>query len=329
VTRPDTFLTGATGFIGGALLRRLIADGRRVTALVRTTEDADALSSLGAHPVRGDVRDLDALRGGMEGCKVVYHASGVNALCLRDPSEMMRVNIDGSVNVVRAAADVGVARVVYTSSAAAIGEEAGTVGSETSQHRGSYNTWYERSKHEAEVAVIAEAERLGVDVVSVNPSSVQGPGRSGGTARILIGYLNGKLRFAVDTTLSIVYIEDCVEGHLLAEAEGVAGERYLLNGSVLTVEEAIGLLGEISGVHHRVRYLPAWAVRTAGALVGGTARLLRRDTAPFCSEMARALTHGHTYDGSRATRELGLDYTSTRKTLQQTVAWLQDEGLVG
>ncbi|MCJ7725508.1 MAG: NAD-dependent epimerase/dehydratase family protein, partial [Acidimicrobiia bacterium] len=180
------------------MLRRLIADGRRVAALVRTPEAADAVQALGATPVRGDVRDPDTLRAAMEGCQVVYHASGVNAFCLRDPSEMMRVNIDGSVNVVRAAAVSGVTRVVYTSSAAAIGEAAGTVGSEESPHRGFHHTWYERSKHEAEVAVLAEAERLGVEVVSVNPSSVQGPGRRSGTARILIGYLGGRLRFAVD-----------------------------------------------------------------------------------------------------------------------------------
>ena len=265
----------------------------------------------------------------MDGCQVVYHASGVNAFCLRDPSEMMSVNVHGSVNVVKAAAETGIARVVYTSSAAAIGETSGTLGSEASLHRGSYHTWYERSKHHAEVAVLAEADRLETSVVSVNPSSVQGPGRSSGTARILIGYLNGRLRFAFDTKLSIVFIDDCVEGHLLAEANGLAGQRYLLNGSVLTVREAIGLLSEISGIQHKVRYLPKWTVQAAGALIGGGARLLRREEAVFCGEMARALTQGHIYDGSRATRDLGLGYTDTRWALKQTVAWLRGEGLIG
>jgi len=329
VPPPDTFLTGATGFIGGALLPRLIAEGRRVTALVRTSGGADTIGALGAVPVRGDVRDLAALRGGMAGCSVVYHAAGVNALCMSDPSEMRRVNIDGSVNVVQAAADTGVERVVYTSSAAAIGEKAGTVGSEASPHRGAYLTRYERSKHEAEIAVLAAAERLDVEVVSVNPSSVQGPGRSRGTARILVGYLNGKLRFAVDTTLSMVYIDDCVEGHLLAEKRGLSGERYLLNGTTLTVGEAVAVLSDITGVRHRVRYLPRWSAKAAGVIVGGASRLLRRPAAPFCSEMARALLHGHTYDGSRATRELGLEYTDTRRVLSHTVAWLRSEGLVG
>jgi dihydroflavonol-4-reductase len=241
---------------------------------------------------------------------------------------MMRVNVVGSVNVVRAAAASGVERVVYTSSAAAIGEAAGTVGTEEVPHRGSYLTHYERSKHEAEAAVLAEADRLSVDVVSVNPSSVQGPGRSGGTARILIGYLSGRLRFSVDTTLSLVFVDDCVEGHLLAEQRGVPGERYLLNGAVLSVREAVGLLGEISGVRYRVRYLPRWTASTAGTVAGGVYRLLGRDKAPFCGEMARALVHGHTYDGSRATRELGLQYTPVRTALERTISWLRAEGLV-
>jgi dihydroflavonol-4-reductase len=326
VPPPDVFLTGPTGFIGGALLRRLLSDRRPVRALVRSDRDATAVASLGAIPVLGDVRDPGSLLAGMEGCRVVYHASGVNAFCLRDPSEMMRVNVDGSVNVIEAAAATGVTRVVYTSSAAAVGEAAGT---EDSPHRGTHHTWYERSKHEAEVAVLERAGRLGVPVVSVNPSSVQGPGRRGGTARILIGYLNGRLRFAVDTTLSVVYIDDCVEGHMLAETRGMPGERYLLNGSVATVGEAVALLGEISGVRHRVRYLPGWVALGGGSVVGGIARLLRRDAAPFCSEMARALVHGHTYDGSRANRELGLQYTDLRTALERTVTWLRAEGLVG
>ncbi|MCB2224150.1 MAG: NAD-dependent epimerase/dehydratase family protein [Actinobacteria bacterium] len=325
---PDTLLTGATGFIGGALLRRLTAGGRRVTALVRSGEAATAVAASGAAAAIGDVRDPVSLRAAMDGCEVVYHAAGVNAFCLRDPSEMLGVNVEGSVEVIRAAADTGVRRVVYTSSAAAIGEAAGTVGSEASPHRGGYHTAYERSKHEAEVAVLAEAGRLGVDVVAVSPSSVQGPGRTGGTARILIGYLTGRLRFAVDTTLSIVYIDDCVEGHLLAEDRGVAGERYLLNGAVLRVAEAIDLLAGVTGVRHRVRYLPGWVALAGGHAVGGLYRLLRRGRAPFCAEMARALVHGHTYDGSKAARDLGLTYTDPGEALARTAAWLEETGLL-
>jgi len=328
VPPPDAFLTGSTGFIGGALLSRLVAEGREVAALVRSDPDYEAVRAAGARPVRGDLLDPASLEAGMWGAGAVFHAAGVNAHCLGDSSRMLRVNVEGSLNVVRAAARCGVGRVVYTSSAAAVGEPRGTIGTEATRHRGHYLTRYEQSKHHAEEAVLAEAPQLGLDLVAVNPSSVQGPGRSGGTARILIGYLNGRLRWAVDTTLSIVFIDDCVEGHLLAESAGASGERYILNGAVLTVAEVVDVLGEITGVRRRVRYLPAGMVMAAGHVAGLASRLSWRRQAPFCAEMARALLHGHRYDGSRAARELGLRYTGITEALGRTVAWLRDAGLV-
>jgi dihydroflavonol-4-reductase len=324
---PDVFLTGGSGFIGGALLQRLVAEGRTVAALSRSRDSDRRIASLGGHPVTGDVEDYETLRQAMSGTGVVYHVAGVNRLCLRDPEPMLRANVAGSVNVVRAAADGGVERVVYTSSAAAIGEEEGTAGTESSPHRGRYLTSYERSKHLAEKAVFAEAERLGVDVVAVNPSSVQGPGRATGTAEILIAYLRGRLRWAVDTRLSITYIDDCVEGHLLAENRGEAGERYLLNGATLSVAEALAVVAPYARVGRRIRFVPGWVVAAAGAVVGGMSRVLRRSDPIFCSEMARALLHGHTYDGSRAERELGLTYTPVEEALRRTVEWFRRTGL--
>jgi dihydroflavonol-4-reductase len=299
-----------------------------VRALVRRRTGAQIVEGLGGTPVIGDLLDPPTLDPGMEGCRVVYHAAGVNALCLRDPDPMFRANVEGSVNVIRAAAASGVQRVVYTSSAAAVGEAAGDIGSEDTPHRGRYLTAYEESKHRAEVAVLEEAARLGIEVVSVNPSSVQGPGRATGTARILIGYLTGRLRFAIDTQLSIVFVDDCVEGHLLAERQGRPGERYLLNGAVLAVRDALAILDGITGVQRRVWFVPPWALRVGARAVGGVSRLLRRDEPPICPEAARALLHGHAYDGSKAARELGLVYTPVEEAFRQTVEWMRRTGLV-
>src|SRR5439155_12196107 len=126
----------------------------------------------------------------------------------------------GSVNVIEAAARAGVGRMVYTSSAVVLGEARGTVGREDSPHRGTFVSEYERSKFDAERAVLRRAADLGVDVVCVNPSSVQGPGRASGTGEVLMRYLRGRLRFWLATTISLVDIDDCAEGHLLAEAKG-------------------------------------------------------------------------------------------------------------
>ena len=263
----------------------------------------------------------------MRGCEVVYHAAGVNALCLRDPSPMFDVNVEGSRNVVHAAAAAGVRRVVYTSSGAALGEARGTVGTESSPHRGWFLSGYERSKFEAEHAVLSAARETGTDVVCVNPASVQGPGRATGSTKLLLDYLNGKLRAIVESTISLVDIADCTEGHVLCEARGEPGERYVLSGATLTVREGIQLLERITGVNEPVRALPP-ALATAAAVAVETAARLRGRNPRVCRDLVRTALHGHAYDGSRATRELGLTYTPLEETIRRTVDWFGAAGLI-
>lgn len=326
MTEP-VLVTGGSGVVGRALVQRLISDGRRVRALARTRASARALEAVGTVTVRGDVLDLGSLTEAMHGCATAFHVAGVNAMCLRDPREMVRTNVEGSTNAVRAAAAAGVRRVVYTSSSSAIGEDHGTVGREDSPHRGSYLSAYERSKHLAERRVFELATSLGVDVVAVNPASVQGPGRATGSARLLLEVVNGRLPLLLRTTISLVDIGDCAAGHALAETRGQPGERYLLSGASLTTPEAVELLQRIWGLRRRVRFAPAWTATAAGALAGAGAALLRRD-ATLCPENVRTLLHGHRYDGSRATRELGLRYTPVETTLRRTLEWCAERGLV-
>ena len=134
------------------------------------------------------------MAAGMEGCSLVYNVAGINTLCVDDPEPMLKTNIAGPPVVVRAAVRAGVGRIVHTSSAATIGEASGVVGREDTPHRGWYLSTYERSKTEGEQAVFEAGRQHGVEVVCVNPSSVQGPGRSGGTARFLLAYLDGRWR---------------------------------------------------------------------------------------------------------------------------------------
>ncbi|MET1008991.1 MAG: NAD-dependent epimerase/dehydratase family protein, partial [Gaiellaceae bacterium] len=303
---PETVLvTGGTGFLGGAIIERLVAQGRTVKALTRSEDGAGKLRALGAEAVRGDVLDYGALRDAMRHSRVVYHAAGVNAFCLRDPSPLFEVNVRGSSNAVQAAADAGVRRLVYTSSAATLGEARGSHGRESSPHRGWFLSHYERSKFEAERAVLAAAHARGLEVVVVNPASVQGPGRATGTARLLLDYLNGKLKYVVDATISLVDIADCIEGHLLAESRGEPGERYVLSGATLTVRDGMQLLERLTGVDESVRSLPP-ALAFAAAAAAETGARLRRRNPRVCRELVRTALYGHAYDGSRATRELGL-----------------------
>ena len=321
------FVTGGSGVVGRALVERLVAGGDEVVALARSRPAEETVRGLGAEPARGELFDEDALAAAMAGCSVIYNVAGVNSLCVDDPEPMLRTNIAGPPVVVRAAARAGVARIVHTSSAATVGEASGLIGREDTPHRGWYLSTYERSKTEGEQAVFEAGRQHGVEVVCVNPSSVQGPGRAGGTARFLLAYLDGRLKVFVPTNVSLIDISDCAEGHVLAAERGVAGERYLLNSIALSITEALALAGDVAGVSGKPRMLPR-QVATAGAWVVEHGSRLARRKPPVCREMVRTLLHGHIYDGSRASRELGLRYTDPRETLRKTVDWARAEGLL-
>ena len=321
------FVTGGSGVIGGALVARLVERGDEVLALARSDAAVAAVQKRGARPVRGDALDPEALARGMDGCALAFHAAGVNALCVKDPQAMRRVNVDGAVLAVRAAKRAGVPRLVHTSSAATVGEAPGAIGNEDTTHRGWFLSTYEQTKTEGERDALAAAAEIGQDVVSVNPSSVQGPGRASGTGRILLAFLDGRLRVFVQTYVSMVDIGDCIEGHLLAAERGQPGERYLLNGMTLTISEALALAADVAGVERSPRLVPRAVATVAAGAVEGAFRLARRSP-PVCREMVRTLLHGHRYDASRAERELGLSYTPPRETVRRTVEWARAEGLL-
>jgi dihydroflavonol-4-reductase len=326
VTGP-AFVTGGSGFVGGALLARLVADGREVRALARSAEASSSVEAAGARPVRGDLFDVAALLEGMRGCVTVFHVAGVNAMCVKDPRNMLHTNVEGSDAVVRAAAAVGARRLVLTSSAATIGEATGVVGREDTPHRGTFLSEYERSKFLAEQRVLAVAEELDIEVVRLNPSSVQGPGRTGGSARILFRLVDARLPFIVDTHLSIVDIDDCTQAHISAESRGTPGQRYVVSGASLTTRRTVELVRAVAGRPRRVIRLPRGVVSAAGALASGFTAVTGRST-PFCTELARTLLHGHRYDGSLATRELGLNYRPIEDTIERTLRWCADLGLI-
>jgi dihydroflavonol-4-reductase len=321
------FVTGGTGVIGTALLTRLLTRGDEVVALARSETAARTLEGRGATVVRGEADDEDAMARGMEGCQFAFNVAGVNSLCVEDPRPMERINVAGAAAAVRAAARAGVSRLVHTSSAATLGEAPGTVGNEWTAHRGWYLSTYERTKTEGERAALEASRQVGQDLVLVNPSSVQGPGRASGTGRFLLAFLDGRLKVFIPTVVSLVDIDDCVEGHLLACERGLAGERYLFNGMTLGISQALALAADVAGVQRRPRLVPRPVATAAATVVERAFRLAGRHP-PVCREMVRTLLHGHRYDGSRAERDLGLRYTEPRETIRKTVAWARAEGLI-
>lgn len=322
---PPVLVTGGSGVVGGAIVRRLVADGRTVRALARSDAAAETVRALGAEPVRGDVVEVESLLPAVDGCEVVYHAAGVNQFCQKSSTPMRRVNVTGSANVAQAAAMAGLRQMVYTSSAVTLGEEEGTVGSEESRHRGSYLSSYERSKYDAEQTVLGLTTVVPLQIVSLNPSSVQGPGRSSGTGQLLIAYLQGRLKYWVDTTVSLVDIDDCAEGHVLAETAGTSGRRYVLNAASLATPELMEVMGRIAPGVRPPKVLPKAAARAAVGASVVSSKLRGRDP-QVCGESLRTLLHGHRYDGSLAQRELGVRYRPVEETLRRTAEWLVESG---
>ncbi len=317
-------VTGGSGVVGRAVVRHLVASGEEVWALARSAGSEGVLTDLGARVVTGDLLDRSALDRLMKGRDVVYHVAGVNEMCSREPERMWRVNVEGTTSALEAARSGGVRRFVLTSSATAIGEESGTVGHERSKHRGYFLSEYERSKTVSERLALDRV--TDVEVVAVNPSSVQGPGRSTGTGALFLALARGA-PFAVDVTVSVVDIDDCARGHLLAAEHGVPGERYILSGHVVTVREAIGEINRLLTRRSRPFMLKPSVIRTSAPLVESVFRLMGK-TPPICPESARVLLHGHRYDGTRASRDLGLDYTPLRDSLARTIDWFTETGLM-
>jgi dihydroflavonol-4-reductase len=321
------FVTGASGFVGGAIVRRLVADGHEVRALARSDAAAATVGALGAVPIRGDLADTDRLAAAMHGCDAVFNVAGLSRTCTRRPADLYAVNVDGAVAVLRAAAGAGVRRVVHTSSGATIGERAGEVGREDTPHSGSFLSHYARSKFLGERAVLARAAELGIEAVSVNPSSVHGPGRETGTARILIALARARTAVLMRSSFSVVDVDDCAEAHVAADVRGTPGRRYLVSGANLTMDDAVDLVRAATGRPDRVVWVPRVIARASVPIVAAAVHRSRRDT-NVCPEVIRTLMHGHRFNATRSERELGVRYRPAAETLERALAWYADRGIL-
>jgi dihydroflavonol-4-reductase len=331
-------VTGATGFVGGLVAARLLAEGRDVRALARKPDDPrvsvwgpagppgrDAAPPPGKlTTVVGDLADAGSLARAADGCEVVYHVAGINTLCARDPGLLYEVNVEGTRRMLDAARRAGARRVVLTSSAGVLGGDGGAPVDEDAPPPAHLESHYARSKLAAEQLALAFD---GVEVVAVNPSSVQGPGRRTGTAKLLLDFLNGKLPVSVPSTFGLCYTDDCAAGHLLAEARGKPGHRYVLNSVTVTTAEAFGLAAELVGLPRGPRELPPPVAMAMAAAVEAVARARGRQPS-ICRESARTMLRPHRYDGSRAERELGVAYTPLHTALERTVRWYAAAGLL-
>ena len=319
------FITGATGYIGRALSRRLVAEGHEVRALVRSTSDPAPLRELGIATFTGDVTDRASMREGMSGADWVIHAAA--DLDLSGPEERMRqVNVGGSENTASLAYKLGVGRLLSVSSMAYFGgsPKDGTLADEGSPVQSPFPTLYSATKHAGERA-IRERERQGLKINTVYPSLVYGPpGKREGSNAILRAILRGRYPVLVggDRRTSWVYIDDVVDGIVRVMAEAPPGRDYLLAGDVTTLRSLVERVAALGRVRPPRRELPLPLARWLVSILAPYYRMRGRRP-PFEPQQLESLSRHWAFDDSRARTELGWRPRTLDEGLPPTVEFLQ------
>jgi dihydroflavonol-4-reductase len=324
-----TLITGATGLVGSAVARKLLAEGFAVRALVRPGSPRFHLDGLDLEFVDGDIRDAESVRRAMAGIRYVFHVAADYRLWARDPSELFAANVDGTRVVMQAAKAAGVERIVYTSSVATLAlHDDGTPSDETVPLTVEAGIGaYKRSKIAAERLVEAMVANDSLPAVIVNPSTPIGPRdvKPTPTGRIIVETARGRVPAFRDTGLNLVHVDDVAEGHLAALKRGAIGERYILGGENVPL---IDMLTEIA--HMAGRRPPRWLIPRSLAIsvayaAETTARLTGR--VPFTTlDGIRMADHRMFFTAAKAERDLGFRARPYREALADAVNWFRDAG---
>lgn len=323
-------VTGATGFVGAAVARALLRGQWQVRVLTRRGSDRRNLQDLDVEESEGDLTDPESLQRAMQGCDGLFHVAADYRLGARDPAQLYRTNVEGTRNVLSAARRAGVKRIVYTSSVATIGIPAdGTPGDE-----GSANSLenmighYKRSKYLAE-EVVREAAQDGISVVIVSPSTPVGPGdvKPTPTGLLVLDAAAGRMPAYVDTGLNIVHVDDVAAGHLLAYERGKAGERYILGGQDMSLQEILEMIARLEGRRPpRVR-LPYGLVLPIAYMAEGFARISGR-SGRITLEGVRMSRKKMFFSSAKAVRELGYRWSPPERAFEDAIRWFRDNGLL-
>lgn len=326
-------VTGAAGFIGSAITRRLLERGAFVVAFAEPTGDRQNLRGLDVEVQPVDVRDLQSVRRSLAGSRFLFHAAAVYGFWAKDPEVFYAVNVEGTRNVLRAASAEGVERVVYTSTVGTLGLEGASRGepaTEDSVARVSHLFGhYKRSKYVAEHEVLRAAAQ-GTPVTLVLPTFPLGPRdhRPTPTGKVVVDFLNGKIPGFVDTAMNVVHVDDLATGHLLALERGKTGRSYIIGGENLSMRELLSVLAAATGLPPVTLRFPSPLALAAGFVSEAVeGRLLgRHPSVPL--EAAKMSTTTMIFDDSRARSELGYASRPAREAVEDSVRWFVDNGYV-
>jgi len=325
------FVTGASGFVGSAVSRTLLAAGLAVRALVRRSSPRTNLDLPGLQIVEGDMRDEAAVRQALQGARYVFHVAADYRLWAPDPGQIVRNNVEGTGAVMRAARAAGVERVVYTSSVATLRLNSdGTPADES--YRLTEQTAigaYKRSKVAAESLVLRMAQEESLPVVIVNPSTPIGPRdvRPTPTGRIIVEAASGRMPAFVDTGLNLVHVDDVAQGHLLALRCGRIGQQYILGGENLSLAQMLAMIAGLSGRRAPRLQLPRRAIYPIAFISELAARFTGRE--PFATmDGLRMARYKMFFTSAKAQAELGYGHRPVLEALRDAIAWFRQASMI-
>ncbi len=322
-----TLVTGATGFVGSAVVRLLLEQGQSVRVLVRPESNRSNIDSLPLEIVTGDLRDPRTLPPTVEGCHTLYHVAADYRLCTPHPKELYDANVTGTRDLIRAAVAAGVERIVYTSSVAVLGRatDGSPADEATPVALDDMIGHYKRSKFLAEEAVRQLIADEAAPVVIVNPSTPIGPRdiKPTPTGRMIVEAAAGRMPAYVDTGLNLVHVDDVAKGHLLAHERGRIGERYVLGGENMTLAEILRAIAAIvDRPPPRVR-LPHNLVLPIAVVAEGWARLFNTGEPFVTVDGVRMAKKRMFFSSAKAERDLGYTARAAQAALHDAVAWFQ------
>jgi dihydroflavonol-4-reductase len=321
-------VTGANGFVGGAVARALVRAGVTVRVLARSKADARSLAELPVEWVEGDLLDPASLQAALAGCHQLYHVAAYYALWAKDPAIFYDVNVTGTRNVLTAARSAGIERTVYCSTIGAIGlPQGGGLGTEdTPVSLDQMAGHYKRSKFLAEQEALRFAKE-GLPVVIVNPSAPVGAGdvKPTPTGQVIVDFMRGRMPAYIDTGMNIVDVDDVAAGHLLAMEKGRQGERYILGCRNLMLKEVFDILSKLTGVKAPSLRLPRSLILPLAHMNQWIAQLTGQPPRIPLDGVRMAKYRMH-YDCSKALRELGMPQTPPETALEKAVRWFRSHG---
>ncbi len=323
-------VTGATGFIGSAVARKLLARGEKVRVLARAGGDRRNLADLDIEIVEGDLRDPHARQAAVKGIDSLYHVAADYRLWVPDPAAMYAINVEATGDLLRQAADAGATRIVYTSSVATLGipKDGSHATEDTPVDLTEMIGPYKRSKFMAEEAVrkLAQGEKL--PIVIVNPTAPVGPRdvKPTPTGRTVIEAAAGRMPAFVDTGLNLVHVDDCAEGHLLAHDKGKVGERYILGGENMTLQQILVRIARLTGGKAPKIKLPHGAILPIAYAAEFAARIFKT-WEPFVTVDGIKLAKKRMFfTHAKAARDLGYAARPVDDALLDAIAWFRLHG---